>query len=81
MLHVEDIKNYIDCKIESIGDDDIHQDLEKKCNNDLTLNSKYAHLDILNLVNYMFYIEFDNQEKTQISLSRVHDDLLWVGDT
>ena len=29
ILHVKDIKGYIHCKIESIGDFDIHKDLEK----------------------------------------------------
>ena len=29
----------------------------------------------------MFYTEFDNHEWTRIILSRVHDDLLWLGDS
>ena len=44
VLQVEVVKSYIHCKIESIGDDDMHQDLGKNCKNDLTLKSKYAHL-------------------------------------
>ena len=42
VLHVEDIRGYIHCKMESIGDVDIHKDLEKICNNDLTLKPEYA---------------------------------------
>ena len=29
----------------------------------------------------MFYMDFDNNERTKIILSRVHDDLLWMGDS
>ena len=28
----------------------------------------------------MSYTEFNNNDQTQIILSRVHDDLLWIGD-
>ena len=68
-LHVEDIRNYIHCKIESIGDSKIHKELEMMCNNDLSSNPKYARLEELNLVKYMFYIEFNNHEWTWIILS------------
>ena len=37
VLHVEDIRSYMHCKIESIGDAEIHKDLETMCNNDLLL--------------------------------------------
>ena len=75
VLHVEDIKSYIHCKIEIIGDDEIHRDLDDMCNDDLSLKSKFMHLEKLNLVKYILYIEFDNHEWTQIILSRVHDDI------
>ena len=78
--HVEDICSYIHYKIESISDFEIHRELEKMCNNDLNLKPEYASLDKLNLVKYMFYIEFDNHEWTKIILSRVYNDLLWLGD-
>ena len=64
VLHVEDICNFIHCKIESIGDSEIHKELEKMHNNDLSLNPKYPRLEELNLVNFIFYIEFDNHEWT-----------------
>ena len=50
VLHVEDIRSYIHCKIESIGDAKIHKELEKICNNDLSLKLEYANLEPLNLV-------------------------------
>ena len=62
VLHVEDIKGYIQWKIESIGDLDIHKDLEKICRNDLLLKPEYAYLERLNLVKHMFYIDFDNED-------------------
>ena len=80
-MHVEDIRGYIYCKIESLGDSDIHKDLEKLCKNDLSLNPEFMHLERLNLVRLMFYMDFDNEEWTRIILSRVHDDLLWLGDS
>ena len=69
VLHVEDIHSYIHCKIRSIGDSKIHRELEKMCNNDLTLKLEYASSDGLNLVKYM-YIEFYYHEWTRIILSR-----------
>ena len=35
----------------------------------------------LNLVKYMFNIEFKSNEWTTIILSKIHDDLLWLGDS
>ena len=76
VLHVENIRIYIHCKIEIIGDVEIHKELEKMYDNDLSLKLKYANLEPLNLVKYMFYTEFENHKWTRIILSRVHDDLL-----
>ena len=73
---MEDIISYIHFKIESIGDSEIHKELEKMCNNDLSLKPKHRFLESLNQVKHMFYTNFDNNEWTRIILSRVHDDLL-----
>ena len=81
VLHVKDIRGYIHYKIESIEDLDIYKDLEKICRNDLSLKPELAYLERLNLVKKMFYIDFDNEEWIKIILSRVHDDLLWLGDS
>ena len=81
VLHVEDRKSYIHYKIESIGYTKIHKELEKMCNNDLSLKLEYAYLEQLNLVKHMFYMNFDNHEWTRIILSRVHGDLLLLGDS
>ena len=62
VLHIEDIRGYIHYKIESIGDSDIHKDLEKICRNDLSLKLEFAYLKRLNLVKHMFYMDFDNQD-------------------
>lgn len=80
VLHVEDIRSYIHCKIESIGYVEIHKELEWMCKNDLTLKLEYTNLNELNLVKYMFYTKFNNHEWTRITLRRVHDDILWLGD-
>lgn len=64
MLYVEDIRNYIHCKMKSTGVEVIHKDLGFMCNNDLPLKSEYVHLENYNLVKYMFYIEFKNHEWT-----------------
>ena len=62
VLHVEDIRIYIHCKIYSIGYKEIHRDLGTMCKNDLSLKFEYAHVEDLNFVRYMFYIEFDNHD-------------------
>ena len=62
VLHVEDIHSYIHYKIERIGDSKIHKELEKMCNNDLSLKPKYVGLEELNLVEYIFYTKFNNHE-------------------
>ena len=78
---MEDIRGYIHYKIESIGDFEIQKDLEKMCNNDLSLKSEHRYLECLSLVKHMFYTYFNNNDWTRIILSRVHDDLLWLGDS
>ena len=81
VLHVEDIRGYNHYKIKGIGDSDIHRDLEKICRNDLSLKPEFAYLERLNLVKHVFYTNFDNQDWIRIILSRIHDDLLWLGDS
>ena len=66
VLHVEDIRSYIYCKMETIGDEEIHKDLGIMCNNELSLKFEYLHLKGLNLVKYMFYTKFDNHDWTRI---------------
>ena len=80
VLHVEDIRGYSHCKIESIGNSNIHKDLEKICRNDLSLKPEFTYLERLHLIKHMFYMDFDNQDWIRIILSRIHDDLLWLGD-
>ena len=62
VLHIEDIRSYIHWKFESISDNEIHHELSKVCNGDLSLKSEYTDLEELNLVKYMFYTKFDNHE-------------------
>ena len=81
ILIFKDIRSYVHYKIESIEDDEIHKELEKMWNDDLSLKLEYANLEPLNLVKYMFYTDFENHKWTRIILSRVHDDLLWLGDS
>ena len=38
-------------------------------------------MERLNLVKHMFYMGLDNQDWIKIILSRIHDDLLWLGDS
>ena len=45
VLHFEDIRGYIHYKMKSIGDIEIHKELEKMCNNDLPLKLEYACLE------------------------------------
>ena len=51
------------------------------CNNDFSLKLEYAYLEELNIVKNMFYTNFDNHKWIRTILSRVHDDLLWLGDS
>ena len=69
MLHVEDVRSYIHYKFESISDGDIHKDLNIMCNGDLTLKQDFVNLNEMNLIKYIFYIEFDNHEWSRIILS------------
>ena len=75
VLHIEDIKSYIHCKFESVGDEYFHKDLRVMCNGDLTLKYECAYLNELNLIKYMFYMEFDNHEFRKIILTRLHEEM------
>ena len=55
--------------------------MDKLCKNNLSLKPEFAHLERLKLVRQMFYTDYDNEEWIRIILSRVHDDLLWLGDS
>ena len=70
VLHIEAIRSYIHCNI-----------LEIICNNDFFLKARYGNLSELNLVKYMFDMEFENHEWIEIILSRKHDELLYLGDS
>lgn len=80
-LHVEDVRSYIHCKFERIGDNEIQQELSEVLNGNLNLKPKFAHLLDLNLVKCMFYKKFDNHDQSQNILSQVHEEIFWVGDS
>ena len=69
VLHIKDVCSYIHYKFESIHDNEIHQELSVVCNGDLSLKLEFTHLEELNIIKYMFYIEFDNEDWSQIILS------------
>ena len=46
----------------------------------MSLKETYKHLEYNELVKYMFTYEFDNEEWTKITLSRVHGGKIWLGD-
>lgn len=50
ILHIEDVRAYVHCKFERIGDNDLHKDLDLECNNDLSLKKGFEYLSGLNIV-------------------------------
>ena len=80
VLHVEDIRLYIHCKFEIIGNKDIWKDLSEIFKEDKTLNPESGYLQNPNILQYMDYEEFDELEWIRIVLSRIHDQFIWVGD-
>ena len=40
----------------------------------------FQHLEELNIIRYMFYIEFDNHKWSRIILSRIHEGIFSIGD-
>ena len=69
VLHVEYIRSHIHCKFESVGDNEIHKELDLVFNGDLSLKQDSTHLEELNIVNYMFHIDFDNQDSRKMILN------------
>lgn len=79
VLHIEDVRSYIHCKFKSVGDEYIHKDLGFMCNGYLTLKSEYAYLNKLNLIKHVFYTKFGSHECRKIILSKVHEEMFWIG--
>lgn len=58
VLHVKNIRVYIHCKYETIGNVDIWNDLKDALNEDRTFKTEFKHLETLNLVQIMDFEEF-----------------------
>lgn len=62
VLHVEDVRAYIYYKFQNIRNNEIHKDLDPVCNGDISLKKEFSYLNDLNIIKYMFHMEFENQK-------------------
>jgi hypothetical protein len=79
VLHVEDIRAYIHCKLEIIGNAQIIRDLSDMMD-DGELKLEFFKLKDLKKFQMFEFYEFDEQEWIKIILSRIHDQFIWMGD-
>ena len=59
---MEEIHAYIYYKFTTIGDNDIHRDMNLVYNNELSFKQGIENLEVLNVTRNMFYTEFENHE-------------------
>ena len=57
VAYPEDIENYLNCNIESIGSEYMNKDMEFLFNLDMTIKLKFEHLKELELFKYHLYHE------------------------
>ena len=75
ILHVKDVRAYIHYKFESIGESDIHKYLDLVYNNDQSWKIGFEHVNELNIIKHMFYMEFGNHRWNRIILSIIHESM------
>lgn len=80
VMHVEDIRAYVYCKKELVGLDRIRSHLETMMNPDKTFTEEFTHLENHPIIKYATAYEFYESEWIKILLSRIHDDLFWIGE-
>lgn len=69
VICLEDVKNYLNNKFETISSELISRDMDIVFNQDMKMKPKFEHLRNLDLVKYHFYQDLDVREWTQIILS------------
>jgi hypothetical protein len=79
IFHVEDIRAYIHCKIEIIGNAQIIRDLRDMMEEG-ELKHEFTKLKDLNIFQMFEFYEFDELEWIKIILSIIHDKFIWMGD-
>ena len=77
---MEDFKTYIHCKFETIGESNVMSVFYNVYKEEKIFKDGFEHLEKLKVVQYIFYHEYENEEWTRIILSRVHDNMFWIGD-
>ena len=73
VLHIENVKGYLGCKFETLGDANFNDDYRKLYNQDMSVKPAYGHLENNEIINYSMQYEFDDEECTKIMLSRIHN--------
>lgn len=80
VLHLENMRGYLGCKLETLSDSDFTSEYQKIYHHDMTLKQGYEHLKDNEIVRYALKYEFDNEECTKIILSRIHNGKFWLED-
>lgn len=80
VLHIENVKGYLGCKFETLGDADFSDDYRKLYNQDILVKPAYGHLENNEIIKYSMKYEFNDEECTKIILSKIHNGKFWMED-
>lgn len=80
VMHIDDIRAYIYCKKEPIGLDRIRSHIETMMNPNMSFKDEFTHFTNHPIIEYVTAYEFYELEWIKILLSRIHDDLFWIGE-
>lgn len=80
VLHLENVRSYLGCKLETLSDSDFNKEYEKIYNQDMSLRVGFEHLKDNEIIRYSLQYEFDDEECTKIILSRIHNGKFWLDD-
>lgn len=80
VMHVEDICAYIYWMKEPVRLDRISSHMETLMKLDMTFMDEFMHLENNPIIEYVTAYEFYESEWIKILLSKIHDDLFWIGE-
>lgn len=78
VLHNEDIRAYIHCDVEELGNANMLTLYNKHLANLRNLKSKHKILHDKGLVKFIYFLIFDEAKWVRYILTRVHDEFIWL---
>lgn len=80
VIHLEDIRNFLRNKFEIIGEEYVSKEFDLIYNKYMSYKHGFEYIKENDLVKFLFFYKFDNEEWAKIILRIIHDGNFWFGD-